>query len=80
MAQLFPFLMKYCTIKMYDGVEARLHVFLLSVLVIGVCSVSRLGDFKNWQKIPSRPATRKDGSTAGLDSVTAFFCRYAKVT
>lgn len=37
----------------YDGVGAQLHAFLLSLLGIGVCSVSRLGDLKRGQKIPS---------------------------
>ena len=39
---------------MYDGVEAQPHVFLVSVLDIGACSVSRLGDLKHGQNIPSR--------------------------
>ena len=46
-------LMKHCTMTMYDGVDAQLHVFLVSVLDIGACSVARVGDLKHGQKIPS---------------------------
>jgi len=35
---------------MHGGVEAQHHVFLVSVLDIVVCSVSRLGDLKHGQK------------------------------
>jgi hypothetical protein len=42
-AHLVTCLMKHCILAMYDWVELQLHVFLLSLLDIGACSVQPFG-------------------------------------